>query len=69
MSTTTIPNPSAPTESKSAKKKKAKAEGPKATIVEAPQSPSGETVTVGLDAGTNGAEGNYESPYMKELYK
>ena len=69
MSTTTISNPAAPSESKSAKKKKAKAEAPKATTVEAPQSPSAEAVTVGLDAGANGADGNYESPYMKELYK
>ena len=55
-------------ESKSAKKKKAKAEA-----TARPTSAAAEhEVTAGqsnVDITTNGVDGNYESPYLKELYK
>ncbi len=58
-------NPQIPQESKSAKKKKAKAEAAAKDIVPQPSvdsdsaKPNTETTT----------DGSYESPYMKELYK
>ena len=69
MSSTSVSTPSASTESKSARKKKAKTENPKPAAVETPQSPSADGGGVGAEAGTSGSEGNYESPYIKELYK
>jgi hypothetical protein len=55
------------TESKSARKKKAKA----SESTEAPKSPAPATETTpsnGAAESTNG-DGTYESPYIKELYK
>jgi hypothetical protein len=55
-------------ESKSAKKKKAKAEVP----VKGSSVPSDGDAGAGqpsANAPTNGADGGYESPYLKELYK
>lgn len=60
--------PQAPLESKSAKKKKTKAD----VIAKEPHVQSeGETGNgQGLnEAVSNGADGAYESPYLKELYK
>lgn len=61
-------NPAMPQESKTAKKKKAKAEAAaKETtvqpIVDADVSKSS------VETSANGPDGTYESPYMKELYK
>lgn len=71
MSSTVISNPPTQNESKSAKKKKAKAEVPANASGATSNTPSAEvgagaTPTEGT---TNGVEGSYESPYMKELYK
>lgn len=67
MTSATNFNPQAQFESKSAKKKKAKAEIPKDT------SPPLDGDTGGGQATTegtiNGIDGAYESPYLKELYK
>ena len=55
-------------ESKTAKKKKSKAEAPAQTptIVPDPGTAGGQTAS---DGATNGPDGNYESPYLKELHK
>lgn len=68
MSTAQVSNPSAQSESKSARKKKAKAEVPVQTTASPtePQSGAGQTA---LDGAATGADGSYESPYIKELYK
>lgn len=53
-------------ESKSSKKKKAKAEVP----AKLPSATSdGETAQAVTDGHTNGGDAQYESPYIKELYK
>ena len=54
-------------ESKSAKKKKAKAE----TSAKASPSPVMEIAPApeATEGATNGTDGAYESPYLKELYK
>ena len=71
MSSTTISNPPSQTESKSAKKKRAKAEGAANASSNASNTPVPETGTAPAapEGTTNGVEGSYESPYMKELYK
>jgi len=65
MAASAIQNPTVKTESKSAKKKKAKAEA-------AIESPPVATLEVDQAAdhveSTNG-DAEYESPYIKELYK
>lgn len=68
MSTTQVSNSLAHSESKSAKKKKAKAEAPIQTAASPiePESGAGQTV---VDGAATGADGSYESPYIKELYK
>jgi hypothetical protein len=71
MSSTATLNPTLPAESKSKKKKQAKAEVPANASNETSNAPSGD-VGAGATAAegtTNGAEGSYESPYLKELYK
>jgi hypothetical protein len=68
MSTIQNSQPSAHPESKSAKKKKAKAEAATPT----PAAPSESEAAGGRrasDGATNGADGSYESPYLKELHK
>ncbi|KAI9872688.1 MAG: hypothetical protein M1830_001302, partial [Pleopsidium flavum] len=71
MSSTAISNQPPQNESKSGKKKKSKAEVP-ARVSNAPSTtPSAEVgvEATATEATTNGVEGSYESPYMKELYK
>lgn len=60
--------PQSHAESKTAKKKKAKAEAPTQTpaIVPDPGAAGGQTAS---DGAANGPDGNYESPYLKELHK
>jgi hypothetical protein len=62
------PVPQSQQESKSAKKKKAKAEASAKGSSVPPDSDTG-AVQPPMDAPTNGADGAYESPYLKELYK
>ena len=71
MSSAAVSNPVAPTESKSSRKKKAKAETSKPAAEGNSRSPSFDAgaTQAGTDSTTNGAEGGYESPYIKELYK
>ena len=71
MSSAAVSNPSAPNESKSSRKKKAKADAPKAISDLPAPSPPIETSNgqSGVEQATNGVDGSYESPYMKELYK
>ena len=68
MSTIQNTQPQSRPESKSAKKKKAKAEAPAqpSAATPEPDAAAGHTAT---DGTTNGADGAYESPYLKELYK
>lgn len=71
MSSAAISNPLTQTESKTGKKKKSKAEVP-ANASNAPSTtPSAEVgvAATATEGTTNGVEGSYESPYMKELYK
>ena len=68
MAATTSSTPHAQPESKSAKKKKAKAEiSAKASSV--PSDGDAGAPPPAADVTTNGADGAYESPYLKELYK
>ena len=55
-------------ESKSARKKKAKAEAPVQTSASPTEPESGAGPTA-VDGAASGADGSYESPYIKELYK
>ncbi|KAI4184530.1 MAG: hypothetical protein L6R41_004681 [Letrouitia leprolyta] len=61
-------NPVVPQESKSAKKKKAKAE---AAVKDTTTQPNviSENAKFNAEIMANGADGAYESPYMRELYK
>ncbi len=68
MSTIQNPQPSSHSESKSAKKKKAKAEATAQPPI-APPEPEATAGQTAPDGTTNGVEGAYESPYLKELYK
>ncbi|KAL8938298.1 MAG: hypothetical protein Q9211_003276 [Gyalolechia sp. 1 TL-2023] len=61
-------NPVVPQESKSAKKKKAKAEAAVKDTT-AQSNAESENVKPNVENTANGADGAYESPYMKELYK
>ena len=68
MTSATNSNQQAQVESKSAKKKKAKAEIPnKDTSAPSDGDTGGGQATT--EGTTNGADGAYESPYLKELYK
>lgn len=71
MSTVTNSAPTVPTESKSSRRKKAKADGSNSTSEDAARSPTAEAGAkpTGAETPVNGAEGSYESPYIKELYK
>ena len=71
MSTTSPPATVAPTEAKSSRRRKGKGEGAKNASEESAQSPVAEVGPgqMGVDTPTNGVEGSYESPYIKELYK
>ena len=66
MSTTQSSQPQPHPESKSAKKKKAKAEAPAQSSAATPEPDAAGGLN---DGATNGADGAYESPYLKELYK
>lgn len=68
MSTAQVSSSLAHSESKSARKKKAKAEAPVPTAASPtePESGAGQTA---VDGVATGADGSYESPYIKELYK
>lgn len=61
-------NPAVPQESKSAKKKKAKAEAAAKETTTQPNFEAENTKPT-VENPTDGADGTYESPYMKELYK
>lgn len=68
MSTAQVSNAMPQPESKTAKKKKAK--GEVAPQISAPSTePELGARRGSVEAGTNGADGVYESPYIKELYK
>ena len=68
MSTAQVSSSIAHSESKSARKKKAKAEAPIQTTASPtePESGIGQTTA---DVAVTGADTSYESPYIKELYK
>lgn len=59
-------NPTVRSESKSAKKKKAKNQVPESAAAAAP---AVETAPSGGATDSNNGDGSYESPYIKELYK
>ena len=71
MSAPTSSNPPIQNESKSAKKKKAKAVVPANRSSAPSTTPSAEAGAGQAAVGTptNGADGTFESPYIKELYK
>lgn len=68
MSTAQVSNSLAHSESKSARKKKAKAEAPIQTAA-SPTEPESGAGQIAVDGAATGADGSYESPYIKELYK
>lgn len=68
MATPQVSNSLAHSESKSARKKKAKAEAPVQSAV-SPTEPDSGTGQAAIDGAATGADGSYESPYIKELYK
>lgn len=68
MSTAQVSNALAHSESKSARKKKAKAEAPTQTVA-SPTEPEPGAGQTAVDGAAAGADGSYESPYIKELYK
>lgn len=61
-------NPPTSQESKTAKKKKAKA-GAAAKETAVQPTVEADVSKSSVDLSTNGADASYESPYMKELYK
>ncbi|KAL8952703.1 MAG: hypothetical protein Q9222_001402 [Ikaeria aurantiellina] len=61
-------NPPVVQESRSAKKKKAKAEAVAKEVTVQPKAES-EAIKPNAEAPSDGNEGHYESPYMKELHK
>lgn len=67
MAASTTQNPPVKTESKSAKKKKAKAATVESGTVSAPA--VAEISTPSAKADSNNGDTAYESPYIKELYK
>ena len=71
MATTSTPTPMGSNETKSSRRRKGKGEGAKTALEEPAQSPVAEAGAglTAVDIPTNGAEGSYESPYIKELYK
>jgi len=66
MAASATQNPAVKSESKSAKKKKAKVEP---TEVSAPATSANENTPANGVAESSSADGSYESPYIKELYK
>ena len=69
MSTAQVSSSLAHSESKSARKKKAKAEAPVPTTAASPTEPESGAGQTAVDGVATGADGSYESPYIKELYK
>ncbi|KAI9813978.1 MAG: hypothetical protein M1827_003442 [Pycnora praestabilis] len=71
MSTAAVTNPNTQNESKSARKKKSKIDtsGNDSSVASATPSAEAGLTPVVQEATTNGVDGNYESPYIKELYK
>ena len=67
MSSIQTTNLAAQTESKSAKKKRAKAEAAAQSPVAAEPESGG--TQAGAESTTNGADTSLESPYIKELHK
>lgn len=69
MSATAVSNPTAQQPSKSARKKKGKADaaakGPSAPV----DTEAGGDSPLAAEGTTNGADGTYESPYLKDLYR
>lgn len=68
MSSNQVFNPPAPTEPKSSKKKKAKAEATPQPAVPSTENEAAHGSNP-AEGNANGADGTYESPYIKELYK
>ena len=68
MSTAQVSSSIAHAESRSARKKKAKAEAPLHTT-SSPTEPESGTGQTTADGAVTGADASYESPYIKELYK
>ena len=68
MSTAQVSTALAHSESKSARKKKAKAEVPTRNVA-SPTEPEPGAGQTAVDGAAAGADGSYESPYIKELYK
>jgi hypothetical protein len=65
MAAASIQNPAVRSESKSAKKKKAKVASDETATSSTPV----ETTTSNGAPESNSGDGSYESPYIKELYK
>lgn len=68
MSSTVVANPATQQPSKSARKKKAKADAPTKSPI-APVEIETSDGPAATEGATNGSEGTYESPYLKDLYR
>lgn len=69
MSSAQVSNSLAHSDSKSARKKKAKAETAPIQTAASPTEPEIGGGQTAIDGAATGADGSYESPYIKELYK
>ncbi len=69
MSSTAVANPAAQQPSKSARKKKGKADAPAKVPTAPTETETGGDSPVATEGATNGADGAYESPYLKDLYR
>lgn len=69
MSSTAVANPAAQQPSKSARKKKGKADAPAKVPTASAETETGGDSPVAMEGATNGADGAYESPYLKDLYR
>jgi len=69
MSSNAVANPAAQQPSKSARKKKGKADAPAKVPTAPAETENGGDSPVAMEGATNGADGAYESPYLKDLYR
>lgn len=69
MSSTAVSNPAAQQSSKSARKKKGKSDAPAKTPTAPADTETGGDSPGAMEGATNGADGAYESPYLKDLYR
>lgn len=69
MSSIAVANPAPQQPSKSARKKKGKADAPAKLPTAPAEAETGGDSPVAMEGATNGADDAYESPYLKDLYR